>query len=492
MPLDGNQQISSLSYSVRGRIIMKYFGQLCMVFAALSFVVIVVSLIFGEYIFTVRYAVIFIFSALLGIALNRLQVPHAIQPNEALVITGFAFIFASLVSVYPMMGAGITFVDALFESVSGFTTTGLSTLATVEDKPMTFLFSRAWMQWIGGLGIVVLSVALLMRPGVATKRLMDIEKGEDIVGGTRLYAVKILKVYLTLTAIGIIVLLLLGENIFSSIVHTLSAVSTGGFSIYDSSLLGLKSHAAEIAVIFISLMGALSLILYYTMARTREGYKKFFGDAEVRIFLLVCMLATIFLSISMSVQAKAFSLEVIQKAPLLAFSAQTTTGFSNVNVSELDSASKLILILSMALGGTIGSSAGGIKIIRLVILVKLLHLLLNRASLPEHAVVDFRLAGQPIEKDEVERAALIVFLFVGAIVFSWLPFLIFGYEPLDSLFEVVSAVGTVGLSSGISSQDLPSFLKGVLCVDMFIGRLEIIAVLILLYPRTWFGRRKAL
>jgi trk system potassium uptake protein TrkH len=157
--------------------------------------------------------------------------------------------------------------------------------------------------------------------------------------------------------------------------------------------------------------------------------------------------------------------------------------------SQLDAGSKLFLIFSMLMGGGVGSTAGGFKLLRLLIVVSVFRLILLRTCLPRHAVIAPRLAGRRLQDEEIHAAMLLILLFVVVAVFSWLPFVVMGYDPLDSLFEVVSATGTVGLSVGVTNAALAPLLKGILCVDMLMGRLEIIACLVLLYPRTWFGRR---
>jgi len=126
----------------------------------------------------------------------------------------------------------------------------------------------------------------------------------------------------------------------------------------------------------------------------------------------------------------------------------------------------------------------------LLILLRLLHLMIRRAGMPSHAVVEPYLAGHKLESDDIERALQLILLFIGIMVLSWLPFVFMGYDPLDALFEVASACGTVGLSSGITRPELEPFLKSVLCFDMLAGRLEIVALLVVLYPRNWIGRRE--
>ncbi|WP_051906416.1 potassium transporter TrkG [Methylomarinum vadi] len=169
----------------------------------------------------------------------------------------------------------------------------------------------------------------------------------------------------------------------------------------------------------------------------------------------------------------------------MGLSAQTTTGFANVDVAALDNASKLSLIFSMLVGGSIGSTAGGIKILRLLIVLRLLQFFIQRTALPAHAVLERQLSNDKLEADEIERVLMLILIFAGTVFGSWLPFLIMGYDPLDALFEVVSACSTTGLSTGISSPHLEAGLKWVLIIDMLLGRVEFLAFLLFMYPRTW-------
>ena len=143
----------------------------------------------------------------------------------------------------------------------------------------------------------------------------------------------------------------------------------------------------------------------------------------------------------------------------------------------------------MFVGGGAGSTAGGIKLLRLLIALRLLQLLLLRSTQPAHAVAHLELEGRVVANEDIQNALLLILLFAAVIVISWLAFVACGYPPLDSLFEVVSATGTVGLSTGIASPELEPGLKLLLCADMLLGRIEIIALAVVLYHRTWFGRR---
>ena len=477
----------ALRYSVRFLPVLKYFGQICIVLALLTLVPLVVSIILGDYRVALRYTIVVVSVFLMGFSLQRLPTPKRIQTNEAMVVTALIFLFAPIVMTWPTMASGLSFTDALFETISGITTTGLTVTASVADKPAIFLFSRAWMQWVGGLGIVILFVATMLRPGLVAKRIGDLEDYEaDLVGSTRAHARRVIIVYSILTGFGIIVLGLLDAGWFNGVIYSLSAVSTGGFSPHDASLAGLSSQWLQAIVILLSVAGAIPLVLYFRSFK--EGGRVLIRDHQLQGILIAGLAAALLMALFLTRDGFSW-IQALHHGVLNAFSAQSTAGFSTLDISQLNAGAKLTLIFSMFLGGGVGSTAGGIKILRLLILGQLLFTFLQRPGMPRQAVAEASLGRHRLETDELQSALSIVFVFLAFVGISWLVFVAMGHNPLDSLFEVVSAIGTVGLSSGISAPDLHPILKGVLCADMLLGRLEIIAWLVLFYPRTWIGRR---
>lgn len=482
------ERIRVLSYAVRGPVVLKYGGELALMLLVLTLVPLVVSLMAADWSSSLRYGLVCAGLLLAGGWAVRLPAPDHIQDNEALTITALAFLATSLLMSWPLMTGDIRFLDALFEAVSGITTTGLSTLGQVAHRPASFLFQRAWMQWYGGLGIVVLSVALLMGHRAAARRLADpIHTGENLVVTARTHARHSLVIYVCLTLLGLALVWPLCGDGFSALIHVLAAVSTGGFSGYNDSLAGQDRYAST-ALMAVAFLGAVSLPLYWRSyhAGWRNSWRVFTRDMELRALLTGCLVLSVLLGWLAWLHGMG--------APwyhgfLMGFSAQTTTGFASTEVAAMDPASKLLMIIAMMTGGSIGSSAGGFKLLRLLILLRLLQLVIRRATLSPHAVADPYLAGQKLESDDILRAMQLILLFIALVVLSWLPFVILGYDPLDALFEVVSASATVGLSTGITRPELEPFLKGVLCFDMLAGRLEIIALLVVLYPRNWVGRR---
>lgn len=482
------KQADGLSYAVRFSVLAKYFGQLCLVVASLTVFPLGVSLMYGEIHITVRYAVVICALAGIGGLLGRIRASVEVQINEVMVLVAFMFLFTPLVMSFPVMGSGLPFSDALFETISAATTTGLSAVKNVEDMSGTFLFARAWMQWYGGLGIIVLSLALLFRPGAAAKRFADTEAlEEDLVGGTKAHARRVLIVYTSLSGAGFFLLLALGNKPIDALLYTLASVSTGGFSPHDASLAALGSPMVHFGVILVCLTGAIPLNFYHRLFK--KNSRPTTANLQLQGILIMGGFVSLTLGICMVTIEGAQWSRALHHAPVLAFSAQTTAGFSSMDLSQLHAASMLVMIMAMVVGGGMGSTAGGFKILRLMMIINLIKVLLRKACVSMHAVVEPRIAGRRMEETEIQEALLIVMLFMAIIIFSWLPFLYMGYNPMDSLFEVVSATATVGLSAGVVSSEMPNLLKGILCIDMLLGRLEILAWLVMVYPRTWIGRR---
>jgi trk system potassium uptake protein TrkH len=483
-----SNQATELSYAVRPRVVLKYVGQLFLVLAALTAVPLLVSLPLERGLFALRTSLVIAVLAAVGALLGRLRRPERIQSNEALVIVAVIFVLAPLIMAYPMTAYGRPFIDMFFEAVSAVTTTGLSTTGGAEGKAPGFLLLRAWMQWYGGLGFVVLSLALVVRPGLVARQLSGATDDEaDLVGSTKVHARNALGVYCTLTAVGVALLLGAGERPLLAMTDAFAVVSTTGFSGPDLRRFDLGGWPLQSVVMLGCLSAAASLSMY--KRAFRKGWRELFEDVQLRGMLGAGAVTCLVLGVLLRFVDHLDWWGVLHQAPLLGYSAQTTACFSSADLGRLGSAARLVLIFSMLVGACAGSTGGGIKIIRLLIVLRLAQVRIRRTCLPRNAVLVPRLAGRSLEDRETQDALLVIFLFIGVVLLSWLSFLTYGHDPLNSLFEVVSATATAGLSTGISRPDLAPFLKGVLCADMLLGRLEVVAMLALVYPGSWVGRQ---
>jgi trk/ktr system potassium uptake protein len=476
-----------LSYAVRPRVVARHWGELNVALAAASLPPLAAALWFGDLLAAALLAGIALGFGGMGEGLRRLRNVEPLRTHEALVVVTGIFAWTALVMTPVFIASGMAPADALFESVSAITTTGLTTLVGVDGRPGTILFLRAWLQWVGGLGVVVLSVALLAESAIVMRRLeiADSAADLDLAASTRTHARLSLIVYGGLSVVTFAACRLAGLRPFEALLHTLAAVSTGGFSSHDASVAALGG-AAQIVLSAACFAGALSLTLWARLRR--RGPRALTRDVELRALVVAAaVLALALTAVLWRVQGLALP-QALHHGAFLAISAQTTTGFESMPIETLAPAAKLLLMLGMITGGSTGSTAGGIKMLRVLVVISALRWSVGRLRMPGHAVARPRLGGEPIAADEAERVLAVLTAYGAVSVLSWLAFLLHGYDPLDALFEVTSALGTVGLSTGITSSGLENGLKGVLCLDMLAGRVEFIAILVTLTPRTWLGR----
>lgn len=480
----------AVTFAIRPQLLINYLCLMLGIFGILTCIPFVVSLISGNVSSSWCYFLIIILTCFLGIyGINATRNKEIrFQRNESLALVALLFICIPLLQSIPLMSYGITFIDAWFEAVSGITTTGLSTLGTIEDRPLSFLFTRGWMQWVGGLGIIVLALALVLQPGVATKQLgFDSKEVDNVVGGTRAHAKRILIAYILLTFILVLLLLLAGSTIIDAMVHAMASISTGGFSNYDDSLASIPTLQRSIVMLG-CLAGAISFHLYYR--RQFTNWNKIFGDVQFLALIGIILFITTLLFLSMSTSNIFDPIQRGEHALLMSISAQTTSGFATLNLEELSQASLVILSVSMFIGGGLGSTAGGIKLLRLMMLLRIFQLYLQRLAASPHARITDRFMGVPITFADIQGAVTVFVAYVITLMVSWLIFLHYGHDPLSALFELSSALGTAGLSAGITGPDLEPGLKVILIINMLMGRVEAIAIIVLLLPGNWFGKRR--
>jgi trk system potassium uptake protein TrkH len=443
---------------------------------------VVVALVFQEFFFAILFGSLAVGVFLLGWIKTSRRRPD-LELKEALVVTALSYLIFSLVGGIVFLPQA-PFIDGFFESMSGFTTTGLSTL-DLSQLPNSLLFFRASTQWVGGAGIIVITLVILSGPGKAPFRLYVAEfGGENLVGSVVATARVVIKVYLILTALGFLALWGAGMTPFDSLLHVLTSVSTGGFSPHPDSIGYYQRPAIQIAVTVLMVLGAISLPLFY-LAR-REGAKRFIRDLQLRYLVAIILIGTVIF-----VGVLGWRSQLILPGLFQATSATTGTGFTSVDSNSWPEGSRLLTVALMLIGGSTGSTTGGIKLLRLIILLKLGEWLLARVLLPQEArLPPIRYGSIAISEMEVKEIAGFVLLFVLVFAGAALALALAGYTAIDSLFESASALGTVGMSSGITSAGAPLWVKLLLAFEMWVGRLEILPALALLYPGVWKRRRR--
>jgi len=403
-------------------------------------------------------------------------------------------------------------LHAFFESMSGYTTTGLTMSVHEPSVGHGFLWYRSQMQWIGGAGMIVLSLAILRQPhGTAGLSLYQSEARNEklrpsVVGTAR----AIWKIYVGITALVAVYLATatflvqpgygIENTLFDAINHAMTGQSTGGFSTLDDSIAGYDSYAMELVHIPAMITGAISLPVYYGVLSERD-IREFTSDPQVRVlfglFVVGVVGLTAFLARWVGVPysgdpvgylGRVATSQAFRDGLFQFISAQTTTGWQTSAIGDWTNGAVVFIVLgAMLLGGSAGATVGGIKILRGYIIARGISWEVFRVFLPGHAIDDLRIGQRTFTadaaNDEIRAAATFAFTYLillGLSLFVLLAVLPSDFTLADAIFEVATAQGTVGLSSGITGPGMPIIAEVLFIFQMWMGRLEIIPVLVLI------------
>lgn len=398
--------------------------------------------------------------------LNKIRLKHG------MIISALIWIWASLIGglVFYFV-TGINIIDGIFESMSALTGSGITIYPDVEILPHSILFFRGFQQWIGGLGIIVLIISFLSKPGNASSKLYQSEAREDrLKPSIKATIKKTFEIYLIYTIAGIILYVLAGMPVFDAVCHTFSTISTGGMSVKNANIGFYHNDWINLITIVLMILGATSFLVHYKIIKTRG--KALIRDLQFKV--LICLIAVTALLVY-------FISNIVPMDILFHIvSAVTTTGASIQSPAAMGAwpANVLIIIMTlMIIGGSNGSTVGALKLMRVITFFKGIYKNL-RSILSPNAVVHLKISEKKLTDDIVAESGSYITLYMICILVSWILLCSYGHEPFDSLFFAVSMQGNVGLEIGNMSQTLELPLKVVGIFAMWIGRLEIYPVLI--------------
>ncbi|APX96119.1 TrkH family potassium uptake protein [Natronorubrum daqingense] len=383
-------------------------------------------------------------------------------------------------------------LNAIFESVSGFTSTGLTMAAVEDDLPQSLHWWRSFTEWVGGVGVIVLTVAILARPGSGSLTLFESEaRSEKIHPSIVSTVTEIWKIYLGLTVAAVALFLAVGMPLWGAINHAMTAIATGGFSIHADSIGHYGSPLIEYAVVPVMVAGSIAFPIHYLILKGE--LRNFYADIQTRWVFLWFATGSIALVGLLSVNGQYGSLEETFRTGLFQFvSATSNTGFGTTTIGDgteqvWTAGATLLICLGMLTGAAAGSTVGGLKLIRTITLIKGTIWQVKNVFSPETAVRRLRLGKRTLDRNQIRReyteAAVvfvlwIVFLVVGVAVLLWV---LSPTHPLEYvIFDVMSAQSNVGLDAGITGPEMPDAAKVMLLFNMWIGRLEIIPITVLL------------
>ncbi len=420
-----------------------------------------------------------------GIGFTRIFQKRELDLGSATVLSAFIWLVLPFISAVPYVLAGkivnpaygLSPVNAFFESMSGYTATGLTMYPDVESLPRSVLFWRSLTEWIGGVGVIVLFLTVFIRrSGTVAHKLYSAEGRSDrIVPSVISTARQIWLIYLGYTLAGTLALMALGMPAFDSLNQSMTAMATGGFSVKNASIGAYGNPLYEDVIMILMLLGGISFVLHSKLLRGK--FRDFLSNVEISTMFFIILFFSIGMYLSM--YRGQFAAGGMQAAFFQSISALTGTGFATVDLSKWNDFSKFMMTLLMIFGGGYGSTASALKLIRVAVLIYAVWWTAKRALLPEHAIVRFKMAGKIYSDKELQSVALYAWVYLTILVLGALVFMFSGYSAVDSLFEVASAEGNVGLSVGITSPVMPLYEKIVLIIEMWAGRLEIYPVLIL-------------
>jgi trk system potassium uptake protein TrkH len=421
------------------------------------------------------------------------RAPRELTHRDGFTIVAFGWICATFFGALPYLFTGTfeSLADACFEAASGFTTTGSTVLTEIEKYSHGVLFWRSLTQWLGGMGIILLSLAILPFLGVGGMQLYKAEipgPTPDKLRPRISHTARLLwGVYVLISAAETLVLLLGGMNLFDALCHTFSTMATGGFSPKNQNIEFYQSPFVEFSITFFMFLAGINFSLHYRFLK--GDLKAFWRDSEFRFYGFVILIGTLLISYNLWANIPKDFYDSFRLAIFQVVSILTTTGFTTADFAKWPPFSQNMLLMLMFIGGCAGSTGGAIKCVRFFVLIKQASRELYQLVHP-HAVVPVKLGGKAIPRDTLNGIWGLFFLYIGIFTLSSLALSFLGMDMLTSVSAAATALGNVGPGLGAigpaeNFAHLPEASKWILIACMLFGRLEIYTLLILLFPEFW-------
>lgn len=475
------------------RLIARNLGTVLIIEAACMLPSLFISLAHGQYDFTAFLITILLLIAS-GSILSRIRVNHDnlyTRDGFAMVVLAWLVISASGALPFFISGAIPGFIDAFFESVSGFSTTGSTILNDIESLPKGILFWRSFTHWLGGMGVLVLTLAVLPSAKAGSLYIMKAESpgptpGKLVprIGQTAriLYAI-----YFAMTLVEILLLLIAGLPVYDAFIHAFGTAGTGGFSNMNRSVGAYNNVAVEIIIAVFMLIFGVNFSLYYQALNGK--IKSFLHDEEFRFYMGTVIVAIVLITVNTVGTVYQNFFESLRYSSFQVSSIITTTGYATADYNLWPVFSKTILVILMIVGASAGSTGGAMKCIRIVLLFRIARREIKKIVHPR-SVYTVKVGGKVVEEETLTGVLSFFFLYIAFLVVSTLIVALDGKDMVTSLTAVIAAIGNIGPGlemvgpmGNFSGFSLLS--KMVLSFDMIIGRLEILPVLLLFSPSSW-------
>ena len=478
---------------MKHKVVFKSIGTVLCIEAASMLPSLIVALINHEKA-AIAFALTIGIVAVIGAALLRLKTPKTrIFTRDGFAIVSLSWILVTLFGALPFLLSGSipSFIDALFETASGFSTTGASILTDVEALPKSVLFWRSSTHWLGGMGILVLMIAILPSTASTINIMIAESPGPSpgkLVPKIRETAKILYIIYIAMTAVLVVLLLLGGMPLFDALIHAFGTASTGGFSSRNASVGAYYSVYIDVVItVFLFLFGV-NFTLYYYLFLKRD-FKSVLRDEELRFYFGVVIGAIVLIALNIKGTVYQTIGEAIRYASFQVTSIISTAGFATADFNLWPSFSKIILVLLMLTGSCAGSTAGGIKCVRIVLLLKIIRREITRLIHP-NAVQPVKLNGRRVDEETLSGVMAFFFFWMLIIAVSVLIVSLDGKDLVTSTTAVLATVNNVGPGLGAvgptgNFADFSALSKTVMSLCMLIGRLEVYPIMLLCFPSFW-------
>lgn len=439
-----------------------------------------------------------VFSVLSGLLIIKFTKKGSeLSIRDGFLIVGLGWLFMALYGALPYFFSGsiASFTDSFFESMSGFTTTGASILTDIEVMPKALLFWRAFTHWIGGMGIIVLSLAILPMLGVGGMQLFKAEvpgpTADKLTPRVKNTAKILWIVYVGITLVEVVLLLFGGMGLFDAVCHSFATMATGGFSTKNGSIRAFNSSYIDVVITTFMFIAGANFALHYKFLIGK--FNSYWKDFEFKAYLFISLGITFIITFSNYLSGIFNSVfESLRYGIFQTISIATTTGFVTSDYEQWTSLSQILIFLLMFIGGSAGSTGGGIKVIRLIVVIKHGFIELKKMLHP-NAVIPLKLGKRIIPKDVTYSIIGFFLLYVSLFVIISIIMTILGLDILTAAGASASCLGNIGPGLGKVGPTgnfafIPDIGKWILSISMMVGRLEIYTILVILTRAFWRNR----
>lgn len=476
-------------------------GVLVRMFGPMLLVPAIVALSYGEKTDAVGFALTAIGTVALGHVMRMAggaageREAERIRRAEGITVVAGSWLLIAHLSAIPYMWAGLGFIDALFESMSGLTTTGATVFTDFNAFGRGIFFWRSLTHWLGGMGVIALFVAVLPRLAIGGRELFFAEASgptdEKLTPQLRQTALALWRLYAALTAAQTVALYLAGMSLFDAVCHSMATLAAGGFSPHPLSVAGYQSPSIEWIISVFMLLGGANFALQYRVMVRGHG-RALLKDEEFRAYVLVVSLASAALLVILAQDGRSFG-GALRAAVFQTLSIITTTGFASEDFNLWSDQAKVVLLGLMFIGGCAGSAAGGPKVVRHVLMARFTLRELRRTLHPR-AVLPVKLGGRVVPDSTMREVVVFMLFYILTYAVGAALVIAFGSDLVTGISATAAAIGNVG--PGFNEvgpmghyADLHPVSRIVLTLEMWIGRLEVLTVLVLLRAEVWRSAR---